>query len=95
MSTIKEFQNELTKNMFGKSKDDCMSEKICVFCHKSITSFKDELSLKEFGISGMCQKCQDEIFTEPSEEEQKAEELADELTMKDNCIDFQELFDSF
>ena len=24
--------------------------------------FKDELSRKEFGISGMCQQCQDETF---------------------------------
>lgn len=25
-------------------------------------SFRDALSRKEFGISGMCQKCQDETF---------------------------------
>lgn len=25
-------------------------------------TFRDELSRKEFGISGMCQKCQDETF---------------------------------
>lgn len=24
--------------------------------------FRDELSKKEFGISGMCQKCQDSVF---------------------------------
>ena len=27
-------------------------------------SFKNELSKKEFQISGLCQKCQDEIFVE-------------------------------
>jgi len=36
----------------------------CPFCHQQIdkTKFKDELSVKEFGISGMCQVCQDKIF---------------------------------
>ena len=36
----------------------------CPICDKEIVmkDFKDELSKKEFGISGMCQKCQDEMF---------------------------------
>jgi len=36
----------------------------CPTCGKSIgpKEFKDELSRKEFGISGMCQQCQDETF---------------------------------
>ena len=36
----------------------------CPLCSKPIDlkDFKDELSLKEFTISGMCQECQDKIF---------------------------------
>jgi len=36
----------------------------CPFCAKEInkSDFVDALSLKEFEISGMCQKCQDEFF---------------------------------
>lgn len=36
----------------------------CPMCGKLIdrTTFKDDLSLKEFRISGMCQACQDDIF---------------------------------
>ena len=37
----------------------------CPFCGKVInpeTEFKDELSKREFEISGMCQACQDDIF---------------------------------
>lgn len=36
----------------------------CPFCGKpaSEMTFKDETSLKEFSISGLCQECQDEIF---------------------------------
>lgn len=39
---------------------------ICPFCHKKVTNqdFDDEVSLKEFAISGLCQKCQDQIFKE-------------------------------
>jgi C4-type Zn-finger protein len=41
----------------------------CPLCEATIdvNSFKDELSLKEFIISGMCQQCQDKIFAEPEE----------------------------
>lgn len=36
----------------------------CVFCNKEIflDDFKDELSKKEYCISGMCQECQDKFF---------------------------------
>ena len=39
----------------------------CPFCGKKIdpeNEFRDKLSRKEFEISGMCQKCQDDIFKE-------------------------------
>jgi len=31
-------------------------------CGEKITGFKDELSKKEYEISRLCQKCQDEFF---------------------------------
>ncbi len=36
----------------------------CVKCEKQVTheQFTDALSIKEYGISGLCQSCQDEIF---------------------------------
>jgi len=34
----------------------------CPTCGGEIGEFRDVLSQKEFGISGMCQKCQDETF---------------------------------
>lgn len=38
----------------------------CSTCNESIdaTTFRNDISLKEFKISGMCQKCQDNIFGE-------------------------------
>lgn len=36
----------------------------CPFCGEKVNpkSFRDELSLKEYKISGLCQKCQDKFF---------------------------------
>ena len=36
----------------------------CTTCNKSIDfkSFKNDLSRKEYAISGMCQECQDKTF---------------------------------
>lgn len=39
----------------------------CRYCGKENVlseGFNDELSLKEFKISGMCQECQDKVFKE-------------------------------
>lgn len=38
---------------------------MCPTCQGDVTEFRDALSLKEFGISGMCQKCQDSVFGGP------------------------------
>ena len=42
---------------------------LCPFCGKKVNpaEFKDELSLREFGISGLCQECQDKFFAEPED----------------------------
>lgn len=44
-------------------------ENICTTCpaHIDITKFRDETSVREYGISGMCQDCQDSAFEEPEE----------------------------
>lgn len=43
---------------------ELMDKNKCPTCGKGIlcSDFKDELSVKEFKISGMCQTCQDEVF---------------------------------
>jgi hypothetical protein len=41
----------------------------CPFCGKDMTNatFKDAASKKEFEISGICQRCQDDYFTHMEE----------------------------
>jgi len=35
---------------------------ICALCGNHATEFRDALSKKEYGISRMCQECQDSVF---------------------------------
>ena len=48
----------------GVDRREAITSKTCTCCGSAVTldSFKDELSLKEFHISGMCQTCQDSVF---------------------------------
>ena len=44
---------------------DRVKENKCPLCSKKIDTkieFRDELSIREYRISGLCQKCQDEVF---------------------------------
>lgn len=53
--------NQLSLLSFGRSREDFL----CVTCGSTDVRhehFRDDLSRKEFGISRMCQKCQDSIF---------------------------------
>ena len=61
---IKKVLDNITTDMFGKSKSDAEAERVCVFCHKPIKDedFRNEISRREYGISGICQKCQDDVF---------------------------------
>lgn len=55
---------ELFERMTGRSTS--ITENICVRppigCGGDASKFKDARSQREYTISGLCQKCQDEIF---------------------------------
>ena len=36
--------------------------KTCSWCKRGVEAFRNDLSAKEYGISGMCQVCQDDTF---------------------------------
>lgn len=38
-------------------------------CAGPATEFRDEISRREYGISGMCQKCQDAFFNSNEEDD--------------------------
>jgi hypothetical protein len=57
---------DIEKPVFRLYKDAALKIKSnqCPTCSKYIveTQFKDAESVREFGISGMCQECQDSVF---------------------------------
>ena len=61
---LQKFTGNSAKKQFGVSQTEAKEKGICVFCHKKINlkNFRDELSIKEYKILGLCQKCQDKTF---------------------------------
>lgn len=41
----------------------------CAACGDKAETFRDDLSRREFAISGMCQGCQDKVFSEGDDDE--------------------------
>lgn len=50
------------KAMTGIDRRQAVHEAFCVICGGPAIEFKDELSKKEFTISGMCETCQQKVF---------------------------------
>lgn len=62
--TIKsvEVDDFLTK-IAGISRQEAANKRICVMCGGDAKHFKDLISVQEYRISCMCQKCQDSVFS--------------------------------
>tara|TARA_R100000963_G_scaffold29030_1_gene20149 strand:- start:506 stop:727 length:222 start_codon:yes stop_codon:yes gene_type:complete len=57
------FLEQFSKAMFGGvSRAASIARNTCTTCKGDASTFTDELSEKEFTISGMCQTCQNEMF---------------------------------
>ena len=46
----------------GVDRRTMITADLCALCAQPATEFTDELSRKEYTISGMCQTCQDGVF---------------------------------
>lgn len=63
--------NQLLSALMGKDREQTIRGGECMTCPETgITSesFRTQLSIKEYTISGMCQRCQDEVFGVAEEE---------------------------
>ena len=77
MSELDKFKEESAMSLFGRSRLLAIAGNSCVKCGESAADFRDEISKKEFGISGFCQACQDDIFGGPDEDDNKDEVLGE------------------
>ena len=62
MNELNTFKEEMAFKLFGRSRTLAIAGNGCVKCGEGAADFTDELSRKEYGISGLCQCCQDGIF---------------------------------
>ena len=49
-------------NPSGRKRVDSIKADVCSWCGKPAVEFRDELSRREYRISGFCQDCQDKTF---------------------------------
>ena len=58
------FLDQFTHATFGRRRHNSIVDDVCVTCGGDAKEFKDELSKREYTISGLCQECQDNVFGE-------------------------------
>jgi hypothetical protein len=62
MNEMQQFKEDMAMNLYGRSLALAQAGNQCVKCGKADVTFRDEISEKEYGISGFCQCCQDDFF---------------------------------
>ena len=56
--------NMTSQKPFQGKRSEIILASLCVFCTNPNLNFRDQLSQREYKISGMCQACQDNYFNE-------------------------------
>lgn len=57
------FLDTVAKKTFGRTRTEAISKGICIDCGKPAADlFENELSRKEYSISGLCSACQGKVF---------------------------------
>ena len=54
--------DDMLTSVFGIDRIGSIADNECVSCKGYAKEFTDALSEKEYGISGVCQFCQDKVF---------------------------------
>jgi hypothetical protein len=56
------FLEDMGRDLFGRSRQVAGDNQLCISCGCDANHFRDDLSRKEYGISKLCQDCQDKVF---------------------------------
>lgn len=66
---LKEFQDNMARNLYGVTKSEAISKGICIACKlPAKPRIYSDAGRREYQISGLCEVCFDEI-TKPRDEE--------------------------
>ncbi len=63
------YEEKLDDLTHSPTRREAIDSDMCVSCKGPAAEFDNELSRKEFTISGFCQKCQDVVFRDPENED--------------------------
>ena len=65
-AAITEFLDVITRpeEGFTFTRTEALQHGLCCVCGGAASTFRDALSKKEYGISAMCQACQDDYFND-------------------------------
>ena len=62
MSTLQEFKDNLARELYGQTAEDAKHSGLCIQCKEpALPKCYSEAGRKEYQISGLCEKCFDEI----------------------------------
>jgi len=63
MTTRQEFKDGLAKQLFDKTISDAHKDGTCINCNEdALTNCYSEAGEREYKISGLCEKCFDELL---------------------------------
>jgi hypothetical protein len=62
MNGMEQFKEDMAFELYGRSRTVAFAGGECVGCGEFNLEFRDEVSRREYGISVLCQCCQDGIF---------------------------------
>ena len=54
--------DDISTLVYGRVRTASIGGDVCVTCGQPAVTFTDEISRREYRISGMCQTCQDKVF---------------------------------
>ena len=54
--------DEVIKEVLGINRIEAIKSDTCAICKSDAKEFRNDISRKEYRISGMCQECQDSVF---------------------------------
>jgi hypothetical protein len=62
MKTLQDFKDQMAKDLYGWTKAEATAQGLCIQCHlPALENCYSEAGRKEYGISGLCERCFDGI----------------------------------
>jgi len=65
---INNLLNFMSQGLYGHNRQDSLNTNTCIKCGEPAQEFKDDISTREYAISGLCQVCQDAFFEQDDDE---------------------------